>query len=90
MRTDGTWSVADTAAVARRLAELRGRTDAPFDVAVPGESDPADPGRRTVFADHADAGATWWVEAVHPWRYGWEEGAAWPLSAMHERIRSGP
>ena len=62
----------------------------PFDVAVPGESDPLDDTRRARFADHEEAGATWWVEAVHPWRYGYTEGAPWPLDAMHARIQAGP
>jgi hypothetical protein len=35
-------------------------------------------------------GATWWVEAVDPWRYGHGDGQAWPLAAMEERIEAGP
>ena len=90
MRTDGTWAVADTAAVAQTMRSLRGGSDSSFDVAVPGESDPGDDGRVARFSEHADAGATWWVEAVHPWRYGYEEGSSWPLEAMHRRIDAGP
>ncbi|MFC7492423.1 MULTISPECIES: LLM class flavin-dependent oxidoreductase [unclassified Knoellia] len=90
MRVDGSWSVADTAAVAQRMRSLRGTTDSHFDVAVPGESDPTDPGRTERFAEHADAGATWWVEAIHPWRYGDPDKGEWNLAAMHERIVAGP
>jgi alkanesulfonate monooxygenase SsuD/methylene tetrahydromethanopterin reductase-like flavin-dependent oxidoreductase (luciferase family) len=88
MRTDGPWGVADTAAVAERVRTLR--TDpAPFDLAVPGESDGADDGRAQVHADHAGAGATWWVEALYPWREGLPAGLPWP-SAVRERIDAGP
>lgn len=94
MRLDGDWEVADTAAVAARTASLRTGpargTDAPFDLAVPGETEGADPGRLERYAEHRDAGATWWVEAVHPWRYGWVEDRPWPLKAMRERIDAGP
>ena len=74
MRPDGTWGVADTAAVVHRIRSLRGSEDSVFDVAVPGESEPSDDTRVTRFRDHEEAGATWWVEAIHPWRYGYREG----------------
>ena len=90
MRSDGTWSVDDTAAVAQRMRSLRGDAGLPFEVAVPGESDPTDPTRTGRFSDHAAAGATWWIEAVHPWRYDYEDGGSWPLDAMQERISAGP
>jgi alkanesulfonate monooxygenase SsuD/methylene tetrahydromethanopterin reductase-like flavin-dependent oxidoreductase (luciferase family) len=89
MRLDGNWDIADTAAVAARIASLR-TTAAPHDLAVPGETEGGDPARLERYAQHRDAGATWWVEAVHPWRYGWVENAPWPLTAMRERIESGP
>jgi hypothetical protein len=99
MRLDGNWEVADTAAVTARISSLRtGETSAEgagasgdgFDIAVPGESDGGDTGRLDRYAEHQRAGATWWVEAVHPWRYGWTEGMPWPLTAMRERIEAGP
>jgi len=90
MRSDGTWSVTDTAEVAQLMRSLRGDLDTTFDVAVPGESEPTDPSRAARFSEHAAAGATWWVEAVHPWRYGYEDGGSWPLDAMQERIQAGP
>lgn len=90
MRPDGRWDVADTASVVRRIRPLRPGADSAFDVAVPGESEPSDRARRARFEAHEEAGATWWVEAIHPWRYGYTEGSAWPLGAMHDRIRAGP
>lgn len=89
MRTDGKWQVSDTAGVVSRVRSLR-VSDGPFDVAVPGETEPQDTERLRRYAEHEDAGATWWVEAVHPWRYGWTEGSPWPLHAMLERIEAGP
>ena len=89
MRVDGPWRVDDTTAVANRIRELRTSTSA-FDIAVPGESGPHDPARLDRYTQHADAGATWWVEAVHPWRYGWQEGQNWPLASMRARIDAGP
>jgi alkanesulfonate monooxygenase SsuD/methylene tetrahydromethanopterin reductase-like flavin-dependent oxidoreductase (luciferase family) len=97
MRLDGNWDVADTAAVAALIASLRTSAaprdtpyDTPYDIAVPGETEGGDPARLERYAEHRDAGATWWVEAVHPWRYGWVENAPWPLAAMRERIEAGP
>jgi alkanesulfonate monooxygenase SsuD/methylene tetrahydromethanopterin reductase-like flavin-dependent oxidoreductase (luciferase family) len=89
MRQDGRWEVADTAAVAARVRSLRGDTG-PFDVAVPGESDAGEERRTERFEEHEQAGATWWVEAVHPWRFGWTDGGRWPHAAMQERIDAGP
>jgi hypothetical protein len=84
MRMDGAWEVADTAAVVARIRSLR-TAEGPFDVAVPGESDP-DADRSA----HEDAGATWWVEAVHPWRFGYRDGGTWPVEAMRARLDAGP
>ena len=89
MRLDGRWEVADTQAVAERIRGLR-TAEGPYDVAVPGETEGSDPRRADVHTTHAEAGATWWAEAVHPWRYGWSEGQPWPLAAMRERLEAGP
>jgi hypothetical protein len=88
MRLDGQWEVADTAAVAERMRELR--TDAaPFDLAVPGESDATDADRADLRSRHAEAGATWWVEAVHPWREDLPAELPWTARAR-SRIDAGP
>jgi hypothetical protein len=88
MKWEATWEVADTAAVAERMHELR--TDpAPFDVAVPGESDGGAASRHTLHRAHEQAGATWWVEAVYPWREDLPPGLPWPAAARH-RIDQGP
>jgi alkanesulfonate monooxygenase SsuD/methylene tetrahydromethanopterin reductase-like flavin-dependent oxidoreductase (luciferase family) len=89
MRVDGDWTVADTAAVAKRIRELR-VGGSPFDIAIPSESSPEDPRRIEVRRQHSAAGATWWIEAVHPWRCGWPDSRSWPLTAMRDRIIAGP
>jgi alkanesulfonate monooxygenase SsuD/methylene tetrahydromethanopterin reductase-like flavin-dependent oxidoreductase (luciferase family) len=88
MRLDGQWEVADTAAVAERMRSLR-RDAGPFDLAIPGESCGTDPGRADVHAQHAEAGATWWIEAIHPWREDLQTGLPWAAEAR-SRIDGGP
>ncbi len=88
MRTDGRWEVEDTRAVADRMRSLRG-PDAPFDLAVPVESRAGDPGRRDLQAEHVAAGATWWVEPVHPWREDLTGDGPWAERARR-RIDAGP
>ncbi len=77
--------------VAAFIQEQR-QSDAPFDIVCRGEPTPgADPARgAAMVAPYAEAGATWWIEAVHPWAFGrdWED--VWPFTAMRERIRQGP
>lgn len=40
--------------------------------------------------EYAAAGATWWVEEIYPWRFGFENAGPWPLERMAERIAAGP
>jgi alkanesulfonate monooxygenase SsuD/methylene tetrahydromethanopterin reductase-like flavin-dependent oxidoreductase (luciferase family) len=87
MRTDGRWAVDDTAGVAARMRELRGGRA--FDLAVPVESRADDAGRRELQDAHAAAGATWWVEPVHPWRDDLPSDVPWAQAARH-RIDAGP
>lgn len=89
MRADGPWTVEDTAGVV--AFTTRHRTgDAPFDVVVPGETDSGDPTAAATVTAHERAGATWWAEAIHPWRYGYTVGSAWPTAAIADRIAAGP
>lgn len=65
--------------------------DAPFDVAIGGHTAGADPAvDRAVVEPYASAGATWWLEDVSPWPFGWAWQGPWPFQAMRERIRGGP
>ena len=88
MRSDGHWDVQDTAAVASTTQPEDWRPSRRR--AVSGASNGTDNYRAAQFAQHEHAGATWWVEAIHPWRYGWNEGLAWPLDAMENRNAQRP
>jgi len=70
------------------MRELR-QDGEPFDLAVAGESGGTDPGRADVHAEHAQAGATWWMEAIHPWRTDLPEALPWPVAAR-SLIGGGP
>jgi alkanesulfonate monooxygenase SsuD/methylene tetrahydromethanopterin reductase-like flavin-dependent oxidoreductase (luciferase family) len=68
--------------------------DAPFEVVVSGTTPGADPaaGAATV-APLAQAGATWWIEVVDPWSFGWKWEEPWTAEAsakMRERVGQGP
>ena len=42
---------------------------------------------------YANAGMTWWIEPVDPWRFGWSFEVPWAPEAtilMRERIQQGP
>jgi hypothetical protein len=45
---------------------------------------------RATVEPYAEAGATWWLEDVSPWPFGWRWEGPWPIDAMRERIRQGP
>ncbi len=57
------------------------RTDTAFDVVLGGITPDATQGTAIV-APYAEAGVTWWLEALDPWRG--------PLDAMRQRIHQGP
>lgn len=76
----------ETLAYVRERRAGAGLDDAPFDVFdgghTPGDDDPAESVR---------LGATWWMESLDPWRYGWDGSERWPeMGPMRERIRQGP
>ena len=71
------------------------RTSAgPFDVVVSGQTPGANAANgRDVVVPLAEAGATWWVEDITPWRFGWQWEDDWSPDAtrlMQERVRQGP
>ena len=80
----------DVREVARYVAQYR-TTDEPFDVVVSGKT-PGDDWASGVqtLAPYEEAGLTWWVESIDPWRFGWTEGGAWPSEEMRRRVRQGP
>jgi alkanesulfonate monooxygenase SsuD/methylene tetrahydromethanopterin reductase-like flavin-dependent oxidoreductase (luciferase family) len=70
----------------------RHRTDeSPFDVVIGGHTAGVDSAvDRAVVEPYVEAGATWWLEDVSPWPFGWTWQGPWPFEAMRERIRGGP
>lgn len=76
--------------VARFVASHRGGSG-PFELVVAGETPGEDQkeGARLVAA-YMEAGVTWWMESIDPWRFGWTEGESWPSEEMRRRVRQGP
>jgi alkanesulfonate monooxygenase SsuD/methylene tetrahydromethanopterin reductase-like flavin-dependent oxidoreductase (luciferase family) len=58
--------------------------DAPFDLVAGGYTPGDDP------AALEKAGATWWLESIDPWRFGWDGKNTYPAEAMRERVLQGP
>ena len=75
------------------VAEHR-TAESPFEVVVSGATPGEDPtAGSAVVAPLAEAGATWWIEAVDPWRFGWSWEEPWPAEAtaqIRDRVRQGP
>ena len=68
------------------------QSDEPYDLVMSGWSpgDNADEAAARV-VPYAEVGASWWIESLDPWRYGWEQpGQVWPLDQLRERIQQGP
>jgi hypothetical protein len=46
-----------------------------------------------IIEPYANAGVTWWIEPVDPWRFGWSFEVPWAPEATElicERIHQGP
>jgi alkanesulfonate monooxygenase SsuD/methylene tetrahydromethanopterin reductase-like flavin-dependent oxidoreductase (luciferase family) len=46
-----------------------------------------------IVAPYEEAGVTWWIEPVDPWRFGWSFEVPWAPEAsvlIRERVRQGP
>jgi alkanesulfonate monooxygenase SsuD/methylene tetrahydromethanopterin reductase-like flavin-dependent oxidoreductase (luciferase family) len=78
------------------LAEIRAlrETDGPFDAVHGGETPGDNPSAGAdIVRPYIDAGVTWWIEGVHPWRWGLKiEDPMTPEDTrrMDERILQGP
>ncbi len=66
-------------------------SDEPFEVAIGGRTAGTDRAadRARIHAYEA-AGATWWLEDLSPFPFGWQWGTPWPVERMQERVRQGP
>jgi alkanesulfonate monooxygenase SsuD/methylene tetrahydromethanopterin reductase-like flavin-dependent oxidoreductase (luciferase family) len=61
----------------------------PFDVIMLGATEPYG-APHPITADYAEAGATWWLEVIVPWRFGYQGEGDWPFDLMRERVLQGP
>jgi alkanesulfonate monooxygenase SsuD/methylene tetrahydromethanopterin reductase-like flavin-dependent oxidoreductase (luciferase family) len=86
----GILSADEIRAIAAYIATHRTSSD-PFEIVMAGET-PGDEQAAGVeiVAPYADAGLTWWLENIHPWRFGWQWTGPWPVADMEARIRQGP
>jgi len=76
---------------ARYVAEHREPSAGPFELVVAGETPGGDraAGARIV-ASYEEAGVTWWIESIDPWRFGWTGNTPWPTGQVHARVLQGP
>jgi hypothetical protein len=73
------------------ISPLRPDPDAPFDVAhTHGDPDTDLDRRRARIDPYREAGVTWWMEDVGPWRFGAEPLGTWPLGTMRAFVGAGP
>ncbi|HLZ68504.1 MAG TPA: LLM class flavin-dependent oxidoreductase [Dehalococcoidia bacterium] len=87
---EGTLTPDDLQAVVAYLRGQRQTMDG-FDVVAAGATSGSDGAtEKAIVAPYAAAGATWWLENINPWRFGWAWQGPWPAEQMHERILLGP
>jgi alkanesulfonate monooxygenase SsuD/methylene tetrahydromethanopterin reductase-like flavin-dependent oxidoreductase (luciferase family) len=80
----------DVRDVTRYVAEHR-VNEGPFDVVVAGETPGGDRAAgEEILVPYEEAGLTWWVESIDPWRFGWTGNGPWPTAEMRARVREGP
>jgi alkanesulfonate monooxygenase SsuD/methylene tetrahydromethanopterin reductase-like flavin-dependent oxidoreductase (luciferase family) len=67
---------------------------APFDAVHFGATPGDNPSQAAEIVEtYAQAGVTWWIEPIDPWRFGWSFEVPWAPEAtvlMRERVRQGP
>jgi len=90
---DGPLSPADLRQISAYIAEYRAGA-APFDLVCSGATAGDNPEQDAAIVEpFIQAGATWWIEDVSPWRFGWRWEEQWSPDAtklMRERVRKGP
>lgn len=80
----------DVRGVVLYVAEHR-TADGPFEVVVAGETPGEDRAAGAgLVAAYEEAGVTWWIESIDPWRFGWTGEERWPAGEMGTRVREGP
>jgi hypothetical protein len=99
-RWDGIFPLFDTRDPTRALRELvecvgyvrsHRTTDDPFDIVQSGITPGDDRAKaREIVSRHAQAGVTWWLEAIAPYRLGRSFEEPWDLEPLRERVLQGP
>ncbi len=74
------------------VAYVRARREreTPFDVVCTGVTPGDAPEAAETVARYAEAGATWWLECIVPFRFGAGFEDTWPVAALRERVLQGP
>lgn len=83
----------ETAALQSCVAYIRAHreTDEAFDVVYSGVTPGDEPERAAdIVGSFADAGATWWLEPIAPYRYGDGFAEPWDTGKLRERVLQGP
>ena len=63
----------------------------PMDIVIMGVThDPESKEEVRLVEQRADLGATWWLEAITPYRFDLEYEDVWPVEAIRERVLLGP
>ncbi len=83
-------TTADVRAVVTYTQQHR-TSQTPLDMVIAGHTAGHD---RTLDAqiveEYRAAGATWWLEDVSPWPFGWSWQGPWPAETMRRRVQAGP
>ena len=72
------------------VRDQRPNAASPFDVVAFGHTSGVASADRDRLLSVARAGATWWLEDLSPWAFGWQGNDRWPLQAMEARVHLGP
>ncbi|MBN1875967.1 MAG: TIGR03619 family F420-dependent LLM class oxidoreductase [Anaerolineae bacterium] len=65
--------------------------DAPFDIVCTGVTPGDDPAQAAaILAPYRDAGVTWWLEGIAPYRWGQDLEGDWPCERLRQRVLEGP
>jgi alkanesulfonate monooxygenase SsuD/methylene tetrahydromethanopterin reductase-like flavin-dependent oxidoreductase (luciferase family) len=70
--------------------QARRERETPFDVVCTGVTPGDAPEAAGTVARYAEAGATWWLECLIPFRFGAGFEDTWPVEALRERVLQGP
>lgn len=74
-----------------RYTRMYRKPEQPMDIIVMGVThDPESKEEIKLVEQRADLGATWWLEAITPYRFDLEYEDEWPVEAIRERVLKGP